>query len=124
MFHVHPLHGKRIMKKTAIAAALALSLGASLAHAQTSDPRGWYAGIDVGASRSNRSGLDDDTDVSLGIYGGSDDANSGVFGLGAYYELNRQWFLKAGWDHYTKVGGSQTGEDSLNTYSLGVGYRF
>jgi len=27
-------------------------------------------------------------------------------------------------DHYTKVGGSQTGEDSLNTYSLGVGYRF
>ena len=73
------------MKKTAIAAALALSLGASLAHAQASDPRGWYAGIDVGA---------------------------------------RQWFLKAGWDHYTKVGGSQTGEDSLNTYSLGVGYRF
>jgi len=173
------------MKKTAIAAALALSLGASLAHAQTSDPRGWYAGIDVGASRSNRSALDDDKDVSLGINvgyrlhrnfaveaafahlgdfspsydnaraaslsvlgilpldygfsvygkvgyartrvsgnGGSDDANSGVFGLGAYYDLNRQWFLKAGWDHYTKVGGSQTGEGSLNTYSLGVGYRF
>jgi hypothetical protein len=109
MFHVHPLHGKRIMKKTAIAAALALSLGASLAHAQTSDPRGCYAGY----ARTRVSGN-----------GGSDDANSGVFGLGAYYELNRQWFLKAGWDHYTKVGGSQTGEDSLNTYSLGVGYRF
>jgi len=172
------------MKKTAIAAALALSLGASVAQAQTSDPRGWYAGIDVGVGRSRASGLSDDTDTFLGINGGyrfnrhlaaeagyarlghftpsydasagsiaaigilplkygfsaygkvgyarthvggagtSDDANSALFGLGAYYDLNRQWFLKAGWDHYTKVGGSQTGEGSLDTYTLGVGFRF
>jgi len=82
MFHVQPLHRKEIMKKTAIAAALALSLGASLAHAQASDPRGWYAGIDVGASRSNRSGLNDDKDVSLGINVG--------------YRLHRNFAVEAG----------------------------
>jgi len=76
---------ERIMKTTAIAAALALSLGTSLAHAQTSDPRGWYAGIDVGASRSNRSALDDDKDVSLGINVG--------------YRLHRNFAVEAAFAH-------------------------
>ena len=54
----------------------------------------------------------------------SDDANSLLAGVGAYYDASRRIFLKAGWDHYNKVGGINTGEGAVNLYNAGVGFRF
>ena len=172
------------MKKAALISALALSLGAGVAQAQTTPRLGWYAGIDVGSAKSKAGGLDDDSDFALGVNGGyrfhpnfaveagysrlgnfspsydasaaslsgigilplqygvslygkigyartsvdgastSDDASSFVGGLGAYYDFSRQLFAKAGWDHYNKVGGTNTSEGAVNVYNVGLGYRF
>jgi OmpA-OmpF porin, OOP family len=174
-----------IMRKTAIAAALALSLGAGLAQAQASDSTsGFYGGIDIGHSRLNASGLDDDTGTALGldagyrlnryfaveagyahlgdfspsyqaralslsaigilplergfsvygklglarthadVVGASDHNDSPLVGAGVLYDVNQRWFVKAGLDHYAKVGGGETGEGSANVYLAGVGLRF
>jgi OmpA-OmpF porin, OOP family len=56
--------------------------------------------------------------------GTSDDANGLVFGAGVRYDLNRQWFTKAGWDHYTKVGGADTGSGHADAFTVGVGLQF
>jgi hypothetical protein len=40
------------------------------------------------------------------------------------YDLNRNVYAKAGWDHYADVGTDLTGDGRLNVYSIGVGYRF
>ena len=172
------------MRKTALAAALALSLGTGLAHAQSSDSAGWYGGIDVGHSRLDADGLSDDTGTALGIDGGyrvnrnfaveagyehlgnfspsyqaralslsgvgilplehgfsvygklgvartqadvvgaSDHLYTPVVGAGVYYDVAPRVFLKAGLDHYDKVGGAEISEGSANVYALGVGLRF
>jgi OOP family OmpA-OmpF porin len=175
-----------MMKKTTVAATLAaLSLCAGLAQAQTANTQpGFYAGIDVGASRLNAGGLSDDTGTSVGVNGGyrvnrnfavegaydhlgnfspsyqahalslsavgilplehglsvygkagfarteaqavaaSDHNDSPLIGAGVTYDMTSRVFLKAGWDHYTKVGGGQTGEGAANLYDVGVGLRF
>ena len=57
--------------------------------------------------------------------GGTDDDENGmVFGAGVRYDLNQQWFTKAGWDHYTKVGGADTGSGHVDAFTVGVGLQF
>jgi OOP family OmpA-OmpF porin len=56
--------------------------------------------------------------------GTSDDANGLVFGAGVRYDLNQQWFTKAGWDHYAKVGGADTGSGHADAFTVGVGLQF
>jgi OOP family OmpA-OmpF porin len=56
--------------------------------------------------------------------GASDDANGLVFGAGVRYDLNRQWFTKAGWDRYTKVGGPDVGSGHADAFTVGVGVQF
>ena len=72
------------MRKTVIASALALSLSAGLAHAQ-SDEKGFYAGIDIGRSSLNVSGLNENHDTALGINAG--------------YRFNRNFALEGGYAH-------------------------
>jgi OOP family OmpA-OmpF porin len=47
-----------------------------------------------------------------------------LFGAGATYDFDRNFFAKAGWDRYTKVGDSSTGSGPIDLYLLGVGMRF
>ena len=54
----------------------------------------------------------------------TDNADSLVFGAGVRYDLTRQWFAKAGWDHYTKVGGPETGSGHADVLAVGVGLQF
>jgi OmpA-OmpF porin, OOP family len=54
----------------------------------------------------------------------TDNANSLVLGAGVRYDINSQWFAKAGWDHYTKVGGPETGSGHADVLAVGVGLQF
>ena len=54
----------------------------------------------------------------------SDTSNGLVAGAGVMYDVNRNVFARAGWDHYADVGTDLTGDGRLNVYSIGVGYRF
>jgi OmpA-OmpF porin, OOP family len=54
----------------------------------------------------------------------TDNANSLVFGAGVRYDITSQWFAKAGWDHYTKVGGPDTGSGHADVLAVGVGLQF
>jgi len=56
--------------------------------------------------------------------GTTDDADGLVFGAGVRYDLNRQWFTNAGWDHYTKVGGADIGSGQADAFTVGVGLQF
>jgi OOP family OmpA-OmpF porin len=47
-----------------------------------------------------------------------------LFGAGLMYDFDRSFFAKAGWDRYTKVGDSSTGNGPIDLYMLGVGMRF
>jgi OOP family OmpA-OmpF porin len=54
----------------------------------------------------------------------TDNANSLVFGAGVRYDITSQWFAKAGWDRYTKVGGADTGSGHADVLAVGVGLQF
>ena len=54
----------------------------------------------------------------------TDNANSLVFGAGVRYDITSQWFAKAGWDRYTKVGGADTGTVHADVLAVGVGLQF
>lgn len=203
-------------------AAFAFVLSSGVAHAQSADKAGWYAGIDIGRSRLGMNGADvdgafanqgigsstslDQTDTSLGINAGyrfnnyfalegayqhlgsfdysattgtdtidgkfkasalslagvgiyplspqwslygkagltrtdaklEASSESGLtptentshtgtgllFGAGVTFDFARNFFAKAGWDRYTKVGDGTTGSGPINLYLLGVGMRF
>jgi len=73
------------MYKKALA-AVAVVLSSGLAHAQSSDKTGWYAGLDIGASRS---------DVDLNVPGSVDADKSGtMFGISGGYRLNRNFAVE------------------------------
>jgi OOP family OmpA-OmpF porin len=54
----------------------------------------------------------------------SDSGNGLLAGVGVMYDINRNVYAKAGWDHYANVGSDETGKGSVNLYSVGLGYRF
>jgi OOP family OmpA-OmpF porin len=67
-------------------AAIAVVLSSGLAHAQSADKTGWYAGLDVGASRS---GMD------VNVPGSVDADKSGtMFGISGGYRLNRNFAVE------------------------------
>ena len=47
-----------------------------------------------------------------------------VLGAGVRYDITVQWFVKAGWDHYTRVGDQAVGRGSADVFSAGVGLQF
>ena len=59
-----------------------------------------------------------------GTFDASDSGNGLLAGAGVMYDINRNLYAKAGWDHYADVGTDATGDGRLNVYSVGVGYRF
>jgi len=62
------------------------------------------------------------THADLG--GTTDNANSLLVGAGVMYDISRQYYVKAGWDRYTKVGGADTGSGSADVVGVGLGMRF
>ena len=56
---------------------------------------------------------------------GSNASRTGwLAGLGATYDFSRNWFAKVGWDHYDRIGDSNTGKVDIDAFSLGAGFRF
>src|SRR5690349_15351145 len=53
------------------------------------------------------------------VPGATDDANGLVIGAGAMYDFTQQFYARAGWDRYTKVGGADTGSGSLDMFGVG-----
>jgi OOP family OmpA-OmpF porin len=47
-----------------------------------------------------------------------------LIGAGVTYDFDRNFYAKAGWDRYNKVGDSTTGSGPIDLYMLGVGMRF
>ena len=78
-----------------IVAAVALTLGTSVVHAQTQE-RGWYGGIDIGRSRTHAD-IADRTDTDLG------------FDLG--YRVNRNFALEGAYADLGKFGYNVGGVD-------------
>lgn len=209
------------MYKRAIAAA-AFVVSSGVAHAQSADKAGWYAGLDIGRSRLSMNGSDidsafgnqgiatstslDQTDTGYGLNAGyrfnpyfaleggymylgnfNYSASTGtdtidgkykasalslagvgfypfspqwsvygkagltrtdakleassesgltptentsrngtglLVGAGVMWDFDRSFFAKAGWDRYTKVGDSSTGNGPVDLYLLGIGMRF
>jgi OOP family OmpA-OmpF porin len=62
--------------------------------------------------------------TSAEVPGVTDDANGLVIGAGAMYDFTRQFYAKAGWDRYTKVGGADTGSGAVDVFGVGLGMRF
>lgn len=54
----------------------------------------------------------------------SDTKDGLLAGAGVMYDINRNVYAKAGWDHFDDVGNDATGKGHADLYSLGVGYRF
>lgn len=109
------------MYKKAVA-AVAVVLSSGLAHAQSSDPKaGWYAGLDVGAGRS---------EVGVNVPGSVDADKSGtMFGVSGGYRLNRNFAVEGAlarlgrFDYSsTTAGDTVSGKLEANALSLaGVG---
>jgi len=57
--------------------------------------------------------------------GGSADRNGVLLGAGVTYDINRSWYGKAGWDHYTRVGNDDsTGSGAMDVVGIGFGLHF
>jgi len=86
-----------VKKKAFVAAALVLASGA--AHAQLARP-GFYAGLDVGGSRSAMRDVEINAALSAqGVNGGATSiAQTGhVYGVNAGYRYNEHWSMEAAW---------------------------
>ena len=68
--------------------------------------------------------VDADVNTTTIVGSASDDATDLTFGFGAAFELTRQVALRAEWQRYSDVGGSDTGKDDLDVMSVGVLFRF
>ena len=65
------------------------------------------------------------TEAKVGAPAETSDSGNGLLaGAGVLYDVNRNVYAKAGWDHYADVGSDATGKGSIDLYSVGVGYRF
>ncbi|GAB2181481.1 outer membrane beta-barrel protein [Denitratisoma sp. agr-D3] len=73
-----------------------------------------------------------DTKLSLGsstganaISGGSHSSTNGTYGLGVSYDFGNRVVGKLEWNRYQGLGDSATtGSTDLNTYTMGVAYKF
>ncbi len=54
----------------------------------------------------------------------SDDSTDLTFGFGGRFDLTTQFGLRAEWQRYSDVGGSDTGKSDIDVISLGAIYRF
>jgi hypothetical protein len=75
---------------------------------------GWSLYGKAGLARTRAEVPDVATDSATGL----------VIGAGAMYDFDREFFAKAGWDRYTKVGGADTGSGPVDVVGIGLGMRF
>lgn len=71
--------------------------------------------------------VDLDASSASGATAVSNESHSGtgfLVGAGLTYDFARNYFAKAGWDRYSHVGDSSTGEGPIDLYMVGVGMRF
>jgi OOP family OmpA-OmpF porin len=111
-------------------AALVVVLAPGLVHAQEAKA-GWYAGLDIGKSRSGLGGSDiDGALANQGVAGsGSMDDSSTAYGINGGYRLNRNFAVEGaltrlGSFDYSSTAGADTvsGKFKANALSLaGVG---
>jgi OOP family OmpA-OmpF porin len=47
-----------------------------------------------------------------------------TYGLGAAYDITKDWTAKLEWNRYHEVGDSSTGKDNIDLYTVGVAYNF
>lgn len=67
-----------------------------------------------------------DVDVNTTTLRGnaSDTSTDTTFGFGAGFDITRQVTVRAEWQRYNKVGGSNTGKDDIDVVSVGGIFRF
>ena len=57
--------------------------------------------------------------------GGSSDRNGVLLGAGVTYDINRSWYGRLGWDHYSRVGNdNNTGSGAMDVVGIGFGLHF
>lgn len=78
----------------------------------------------LGLTRTDISRTVDSQSPGMTASGASGNRTGWLAGLGATYDFTSQWYAKAGWDHYDRVGNDSTGKTDIDTFSLGVGLRF
>lgn len=63
---------------------------------------------------------------SAGLTAGSTGANrtGWLGGFGLQYDFEKNWFARAGWDHYDRVGNSSTGRSDIDALTVGAGLKF
>jgi OOP family OmpA-OmpF porin len=54
----------------------------------------------------------------------SEDSTDLTFGFGASFDITRQFGVRAEWQRYNDVGGSDTGKDDIDVLSVGALIRF
>jgi OOP family OmpA-OmpF porin len=67
-----------------------------------------------------------DSSVQLGAAHAkaSNDSTDLTFGFGASFDITRQFGVRAEWQRYNDVGGSDTGKDDIDVLSVGALVRF
>jgi OOP family OmpA-OmpF porin len=78
----------------------------------------------LGLSRSDTNRDVNSQSPGLAATGSNASRTGWVAGLGATYDFTRNLFGKLAWDHYDRVGDSNTGRSDIDAFSLGVGFRF
>jgi len=114
-----------VYKKTI--AALAVVFSSGVAHAQSADKAGWYAGLDVGRSRTGVG--TDDINGALANQGApgaaSADDSATMYGINGGYRLNRNFALEGALSRlgsFDYNGDTVSGKFTANALSLaGVG---
>lgn len=61
---------------------------------------------------------------SVALAGAGQSRTGGTLGLGMSYDFTRNVFGRAEWNRYARIGDDNTGRASVDTYTVGVGYRF
>ena len=78
----------------------------------------------LGLARTDTSLSVDSQSPGLTASGASGNRTGWLAGLGGTYDFARNWYARAGWDHYDRVGDSNTGRTDIDSFSLGIGLRF
>jgi len=76
-----------------------------------------YAKLGVYAASSKASS-------NVGVPGVDDSNTGGTLGVGVAWHFNKNLTARADWQRYAKVGGDNVGEADIDTFNIGLMYRF
>jgi OOP family OmpA-OmpF porin len=54
----------------------------------------------------------------------SNHSTNPTYGLGASYDITKDWTGKLEWNRFHEVGDSNTGKDNIDLYTIGIAYNF